>query len=102
MFTEGPLDTAEGDDELIQLGFNTILDADDRGRARLRKGTAALGRPDPDACRASRSRLDPKIRRRSPQRLLEPTLLSYLLVREGARGEAERKAAQTMKISCGR
>ncbi|MBA2726453.1 MAG: hypothetical protein H0U53_10725 [Actinobacteria bacterium] len=30
---------------------------------------------------------------------LEPTLLSYLKVREGARGEAARKAAQTLKIS---
>ena len=28
---------------------------------------------------------------------MEPTLLSYLKVREGARGEAERKAAQTLK-----
>ena len=88
----------ERDNEPVRLGYNTILDA-----STVRKLVAENGprlSPDEVPMLPGLERpLDPKIKSAVGHAWLEGTLLAYLLVREGARGEAERKAAQTLKIS---
>ena len=91
------LDTAN-DDDPIQLGFNTILEAATVRRLVAEKGPQ-LSADDIPMLPGLEYPLDPKITSAVLKGSLEETLLSYLLVREGARGEAERKAAQTMRIS---
>lgn len=91
------LDTANEDDP-IQLGYNTILEAATVRRLVAEKGPQ-LSADDIPMLPGLEYPLDPKITSAVQNARLEETLLSYLLVREGARGEAERKAAQTMRIS---
>lgn len=91
------LDTANEDDP-IQLGYNTILDASTVRQLVAEKGPKLTAEEIPMLPQLEPT-LDPKIVGVVEYAALEPTLLSYLLVREGARGEAERKAAQTLKIS---
>ena len=91
------LDTAN-DDDPIQLGYNTILEAATVRRLVAEKGPQ-LSADDIPMLPGLEHPLDPKITWAVKGAYLERTLLSYLLVREGTRGEAERKAAQTLKIS---
>jgi transcriptional regulator with XRE-family HTH domain len=91
------LDTPNEDDP-IQLGYNTILDASTVRQLVAEKGPQ-LSAEDIPMLPGLEYPLDTKITSAIEDARLEETLLSYLLVREGARGEAERKAAQTMKIS---
>lgn len=91
------LDTAN-DDDPIQLGYNTILEAATVRRLVAEKGPQLSADEIPMLPRLEEP-LDPKITSAVRKGSLEETLLSYLLVREGARGEAERKAAQTMRVS---
>lgn len=91
------LDTAN-DDDPIQLGYNTILEASTVRQLVTEKGPQ-LTAEDIPMLPSLEYPLDPKITSAVRDAYLEKTLLSYLLVREGARGEAERKAAQTLKIS---
>ena len=91
------LDTAN-DDDPIQLGYNTILEAATVRRLVAEKGPR-LSADEIPMLPGLEHPLDPKIAGAVQGAYLERTLLSYLLVREGARGEAERKAAQTLKIS---
>jgi transcriptional regulator with XRE-family HTH domain len=86
------------DDDLIQLGFNTVLEASTVRQLVAEKGPK-LSEEDIPMLPGLEAALDPKIKDVVRHASLEGTLLSYLLVREGARGEAERKAAQTLKIS---
>lgn len=91
------LDTAN-DDDPIQLGYNTILEAATVRRLVAEKGPQ-LSADEIPMLPGLEYPLDPKITSAVRKGSLEETLLSYLLVREGARGEAERKAAQTMRIT---
>lgn len=91
------LDTAN-DDDPIQLGYNTVLEAATVRRLVAEKGPQLSADQIP-MLPALEHPLDPKITSAVADAYLERTLLSYLLVREGARGEAERKAAQALKIS---
>jgi transcriptional regulator with XRE-family HTH domain len=84
-------------DQLIELGYGTVLSAGtvlglvaDNG-PQLRDDQVPM-LPGLEA------NLNPKVVDAVVTAGLEGTLLSYLLVREGARGEAERKAAKTMKV----
>lgn len=86
------------DNDPIQLGFNTVLEAATVRRLVAEKGPQ-LGADEIPMLPGLEYPLDPKVKSAVRGASLEETLLSYLLVREGARGEAERKAAQTMKIS---
>lgn len=88
----------EKDNDPIQLGYNTILEASTVRELVTEKGPKLSPEEIPMLPRLEAA-LDTKIMGAVRLALLEETLLSYLLVREGARGEAERKAAQTLKIS---
>lgn len=87
---------ADGED-LVELGYDTYLSPS------LLADLASESGPRLDENRLPMvpflGKLEDKIKRAIDQAELEPTLLTYLRVREAARGEAERKAAQTLKIS---
>jgi transcriptional regulator with XRE-family HTH domain len=89
--------TEKGKD-LVQLGYNTVLEASTVRRLVAEQGPQ-LSADEIPMLPGLELTLDPKISSAVHHAWLEGTLLSYLLVREGARGEAERKAAQTLKIS---
>lgn len=80
----------------VKLGFNTILDPEAVAELVSPKGPQLRDDQIP-MLPGLEEKLDKKIRDAIEFSGLEPTLLSYLKVREGARGEAERKAAQAMK-----
>jgi transcriptional regulator with XRE-family HTH domain len=86
------------DSDKIQLGYNTVLDAS-TVRALVAEKGPKLSPDEIPMLPGLEPTLDPKIKDAVHEAWLERTLLSYLLVREGSRGEAERKAAQTLKIS---
>lgn len=88
----------ERDSDRVQLGYNTILEASTVRQLVAEKGPK-LSPEEIPMLPGLEHPLDPKVAWAVEQAYLERTLLSYLLVREGARGEAERKAAQTLKIS---
>jgi transcriptional regulator with XRE-family HTH domain len=88
----------EKDNDPIQLGYNTVLEASTVRQLVAEKGPK-LSAAEIPMLPGLEPALDPKIVEVVRHACLEGTLLSYLLVREGARGEAERKAAQTLKIS---
>lgn len=88
----------EKDSDRIQLGYNTVLEAS-TVRALVAEKGPRLSPDEIPMLPGLEPTLDPKIKAAVQDAWLERTLLSYLLVREGARGEAERKAAQTLKIS---
>ena len=88
----------EKDTDPIQLGYNTVLAASTVRQLVTEKGPKLSPEEIPMLPRLE-PKLDPKLVEVVRDAVLEPTLLSYLLVREGARGEAERKAAQALKIS---
>ena len=87
----------EGESQPVQFGFGTILDPDTVAELVSEKGPELKDDQIP-MLPGLEERLDPKIKEAISFAGLEPTLLSYLKVREGARGEAERKAAQTLKF----
>lgn len=88
----------EDEDQLIKLGFGTVLDSETV--AGLVSATGPKLRDDQvPMLPGLEDKLETRVKTAVRGALLEETLLSYLLVREGARGEAERKAAQTLKIS---
>ena len=86
----------EESDQPIKLGFNTIFDADMVAELVSEKGPE-LKEDQIPMLPGLEEELDPRIKEAIDLSRLEPTLLSYLKVREGARGEAERKAAQALK-----
>lgn len=88
----------EKDDDPIQLGYNTVLEAG-TVRQLVAEKPPKLSAEEIPMLPGLEPTLDPKIKWAVHYASLENTLLAYLLVREGARGEAERKAAQTLKIS---
>lgn len=83
--------------ETIEMGFRVYLDSGTL--IDLVTGKAPSISDDQLAMPGLEASLDPKIKEAIRRANLEPTLLSYLLIREGARGEAERKAAQTLKVA---
>lgn len=83
-------------DQLIKLGFGTVLDAETVAELVSTKGPQLRDDQVP-MLPGLEEKLDSRIKEAISFTGLEPTLLSYLAVREGARGEAERKAAQTLK-----
>lgn len=85
-------------DQLIKLGFGTVLDAETVGELVSAKGPKLRDDQVP-MLPGLEEKLESRIKTAIERGGLEPTLLSYLKVREGARGEAERKAAQALKIS---
>jgi transcriptional regulator with XRE-family HTH domain len=86
----------EDGDQPVKLGFNTILDPEAVADLVSAKGPQLRDDQIP-MLPGLEEKLDPRIKEAISDSGLEPTLLSYLKVREGARGEAERKAAQTLK-----
>jgi len=86
----------EDKNQPIKLGFNTILDPEAVTELVSPKGPQLRDDQIP-MLPGLEEKLDPRIKEAISESGLEPTLLSYLKVREGARGEAERKAAQTLK-----
>ena len=80
----------------VQLGFGTILDAETVAELVSAKGPQLKDDQVP-VLPALEEKLESKIKEAITFSGLEPTLLSYLKIREGARGEAERKAAQTLQ-----
>jgi transcriptional regulator with XRE-family HTH domain len=86
----------EDEDQSVKLGYNTILDPDAVAELVSVEGPQLRDDQIP-MLPGLEDKLDPKIRDAIYDCGLEPTLLSYLKVREGARGEAERKAAQALK-----
>ena len=87
----------EEPDQPIKLGFNTIFDSEMVAELVSAKGPQLRDDQVP-MLPGLEDKLEAKILQAIKRGGLEPTLLSYLKVREGARGEAERKAAQTLKI----
>jgi transcriptional regulator with XRE-family HTH domain len=87
----------EKPDQLIKLGFGTVFDAETVAELVSAKGPQLKDDQIPMLPGLEQD-LNPKIKEAISSSGLEPTLLSYLKVREGARGEAERKAAQAMKF----
>ena len=87
----------EEPDQPIKLGFNTIFDAEMVAELVSEKGPE-LKEDQIPMLPGLEQELDPRIKEAITFSGLEPTLLSYLKVREGARGEAERKAAQASKF----
>lgn len=85
-------------DRLITLGFDTMLPADVVLSLASEEGPNSSEEMVP-MVPGLEVNLDPRIRAAVWQAGLTPTLLTYLKIREGARGEAERKAAQTLKIA---
>lgn len=83
---------------LVTLGFDTILGADVVLSLVSEEGPNSSEEMVP-MIPGLEVNLDPRIRAAVWQAGLAPTLLTYLKIREGARGEAERKAAQTLKIA---
>ena len=84
-------------DQLIQLSFDAVVPA-----SFLEELVSEEG-PDPDTAHqaflpALETELSDDIKLAISRGRLEATLLTYLLIREGARGEAERKAAQTLRV----
>lgn len=90
--------TVEEDDRSVVLGYGTILDGATLPRLVSQDGPQ-LNEDDVPMLPALEYRLDSRIKEAVTRGGLEQTLLSYLKIREGARGEAERKAAQTLKIA---
>ena len=86
----------EEPDQRIKLGFGTIFDAKTVGELVSAEGPQLKDHQIP-MLPGLEEKLDSRIKEAISFSGLEPTLLSYLKVREGARGEAERKAAQTLK-----
>lgn len=86
----------ENENQPVQLGFGTILDPETVAELVSAKGPELKDDQIP-MLPGLEEKLDPKIKEAISFSSLEPTLLSYLKVREGARGEAERKAAQALK-----
>lgn len=84
--------------QLIAFGFGTTLESETVAQLISAEGPQ-LNEGVVPMLPGLEVNLDPKIKRAVHQGGLEPTLLSYLKVREGARSEAARKAAQTLKIS---
>jgi transcriptional regulator with XRE-family HTH domain len=82
----------------IKLGFGTVLDAETVAGLVSAKGPQLRDDQVP-MLPGLEEKLESRIKTAIERGGLEPTLLSYLKVREGARGEAERKAAQTLKTS---
>lgn len=87
----------EEPNQLIKLGFGTVFDAETVAELVSAKGPQLKDDQIPMLPGLEHD-LDSKIKEAISASGLEPTLLSYLKVREGARGEAERKAAQAMKF----
>ena len=87
----------EEPNQLIKLGFGTIFDAQMVAELISDKGPELKGHQIP-MLPGLEETLNPRIKEAIAFSGLEPTLLSYLKVREGARGEAERKAAQATKF----
>ena len=87
----------EEPDQPIKLGFNTIFDAEMVAELVSDKGPELRDDQIP-MLPGLEEELDPRIKEAISFIGLEPTLLSYLKIREGARGEAERKAAQATKF----
>lgn len=87
----------EDEDQPVKLGFNTILDPDAVAELVSTRGPQLKDDQIP-MLPGLEEKLDKKIKEAIKFTGLEPTLLSYLKVREGARGEAERKAAQALKF----
>lgn len=94
----GDLLAVEDQNQPVKLGYNTILDPEAVAELVSSKGPQLKDDQIP-MLPGLEEKLDPKIKEAISFSGLEPTLLSYLKVREGARGEAERKAAQTLKFS---
>lgn len=88
----------EEPDQLIKLGFGTVFDAETVSELVSAKGPRLRDDQVP-MLPGLEEKLETRIKTAIERGGLEPTLLSYLKVREGARGEAERKAAQALKIS---
>lgn len=86
----------EDENQPIKLGFNTILDPEAVAELVSAKGPQLRDDQIP-MLPGLEEKLDKKTKDAIEFSGLEPTLLSYLKVREGARGEAERKAAQALK-----
>lgn len=87
----------EDKEQPVKLGFNTILDPEAVAELVSAKGPQLRDDQIP-MLPGLEEKLEKKIKDAIKFSGLEPTLLSYLKVREGARGEAERKAAQAMKF----
>jgi transcriptional regulator with XRE-family HTH domain len=87
----------EEPDQRIKLGFGTIFDAATVAELVSAEGPQLKDDQIP-MLPGLEDELDSRIKEAISFSGLEPTLLSYLKVREGARGEAERKAAQAMKF----
>lgn len=94
----GDLLTVKDHNQPVKLGYNTILDPEAVAELVSPKGPRLKDDQIP-MLPGLEEELDPKIKEAIDFSGLEPTLLSYLKIREGARGEAERKAAQAMKFS---
>lgn len=86
----------EDGNQPVKLGFGTILDPKTVAELISEKGPQLKDDQVP-MLPGLEETLDPRTKEAIDFSGLEPTLLSYLRVREGARGEAERKAAQAMK-----
>lgn len=89
---------ADSDGEVVHLSFDSKVPASFLAELVSDDG------PDPDGSNVPflpelEPKLDSDIKTAIGRAHLEPTLLTYLLVREGTRGEAERKAAQTLKVA---
>lgn len=88
----------EDEGQPVKLGYNTILDPEAVTELVSPEGPELKDDQIPMLPGLEKN-LNPKIKEAVYFSGLEATLLSYLKVREGARGEAERKAAQTLKFS---